>query len=100
MNDLNLETSGISKQGVECPKCRNDVAYRYGHTGSGKQKYLCVMCGYQFVIDKGRCVLPDRPTCPKCGRPMHVYMQGQEFIRFRCSAYPQCREFLKIAKEN
>ncbi len=30
---------------------------------------------------------------------MHLYKRERAVTRFRCSAYPECREFTKVAKE-
>ncbi|MBF0319056.1 MAG: Insertion element protein [Nitrospirae bacterium] len=83
---------------VKCPACGLDASYKYGRTKSGKQRRLCLSCGRQFsigsIIDK----IKDRPQCPACGRPMHLYKRETNAVRFRCSAYPLCRTFfLKVA---
>jgi hypothetical protein len=31
---------------------------------------------------------------------MHVYMRDGNTIRFRCSSYPECRQYKKVPKEN
>ena len=84
--------------GVRCPKCRSDVLYRYGKSKTGKQRYQCMICGMQFVIDlkKHRTIKP--PTCPACGRKMHLYKMENQAMRFRCSYYPVCKNYLKVAK--
>jgi ssDNA-binding Zn-finger/Zn-ribbon topoisomerase 1 len=38
----------------------------------------------------------NKPHCPKCKKPMHSYMKGVDYIRFRCSNYPQCKTYLKV----
>jgi ssDNA-binding Zn-finger/Zn-ribbon topoisomerase 1 len=82
--------------GLRCPRCSSDVLYRYGKVLSGKQRYLCLMCQKQFVEGSARVFVKDRPSCPKCDNPMHLYMRGPEILRFRCSRYPFCRTYKKI----
>ncbi|MBF0567683.1 transposase-like zinc-binding domain-containing protein [Candidatus Magnetominusculus dajiuhuensis] len=80
---------------VKCPVCGHDASYRYGKTKSGKPRRLCLVCGRQFSPGSVSDKLKDRPKCPVCGRPMHLYMKKGELVRFRCSAYPSCRTFLR-----
>jgi transposase-like protein len=83
-------------EGVFCPRCRSDAIYRYGKTVSGKKRFLCQVCRRQFSLNRpGRLSVQERPACPACGRPMHVYMRHGGTFRFRCSDYPSCRTFLK-----
>lgn len=83
-------------EGVFCPRCRSDAIYRYGKTATGRKRYLCQVCGRQFSLKRsGHLEAQERPGCPRCGRPMHVYMRRGDYIRFRCSDYPDCRTFFK-----
>jgi DNA-directed RNA polymerase subunit RPC12/RpoP len=82
-----------------CPACNSDVLYRYGRTASGKKRYLCLICNRQFVENPLRDQVRNRPVCPKCGSPMHIYMREQAHIRFRCANYPECRTFYKLPRE-
>jgi transposase-like protein len=82
---------------IQCPFCRAEAIYKYGKTRTGKQRYLCVMCGRQFILGVKRFGMEDRPGCPVCGRSMHVYKREYNIIRFRCSHYPECRTFTKIS---
>ncbi|MBI5607111.1 MAG: IS1 family transposase [Deltaproteobacteria bacterium] len=34
---------------VGCPDCRADALYRYGRIWTGKQRYICLLCGRQFT---------------------------------------------------
>ena len=81
---------------VGCPKCRTDALYRYGKAWTGKQRYLCLTCGRQFTIGATRHEWKDKPPCPVCGKGMHFYQKDARFLRFRCSAYPDCRQYLKV----
>jgi transposase-like protein len=86
--------------GIYCPRCRSDAIYRYGKTVNGKKRFLCQVCRRQFSLRRAeRFGDGERPTCPACGKPMHVYMRRGSTIRFRCSDYPGCRTFLKMKWE-
>jgi len=86
--------------GVCCPRCRSDAIYRYGKTANGKRRYLCQVCRRQFSLKRpDRLRVQERPACPVCGKPMHIYMRHGGTIRFRCSDYPSCRTFLKMEWE-
>jgi transposase-like protein len=81
---------------IECPYCHSDALYRYGFAPDGKQSYLCLICERQFVaVSQKRRPLADRPTCPVCNHPMYSYKLENQFERFRCSNYPQCRSYVK-----
>jgi transposase-like protein len=82
--------------GLRCPRCSSDVFYKYGKVLSGKQRYRCLMCQKQFVEGSRRVFIKDRPSCPRCGNPMHIYMRDPEALRLRCSRYPACRTYKKI----
>lgn len=79
-----------------CPACGSRAVYRYGKSYSGKQRYVCIMCNRQFLPGSERRTLPSRPLYPLCGRPMHKYMTSRGYVRFRCSAFSQCRTYTKV----
>lgn len=81
---------------VRCPSCDSEAVYKYGRTKSGKQRYLCILCGRQFTLGGLSTVVKHRPECPQCGSKMHLYMKKGTTARFRCSRYPKCRTFVKI----
>jgi ssDNA-binding Zn-finger/Zn-ribbon topoisomerase 1 len=86
--------------GVFCPRCRSEAIYRYGKTVNGRKRYLCQVCRRQFSLKRpGRLEAEERPACPTCGKPMHVYMRKGCCIRFRCADYPNCRTFFKREME-
>lgn len=87
-------------QSIKCPRCGSEAYNNYGHTKNGKQRYICLMCNRQFIYSETSVQAIQRPICKVCGRDMHVYMRGSGTIRFRCSGYPECREYAKEAKEN
>ncbi len=95
-----METSALAlEKMIVCPNCGSDAVYKYGKTPGGKQKYQCIVCDRQFVENTNRKKIDDRPACPECGEPMHLYMRQKGATRFRCSKYPECRTFVKIDKE-
>jgi len=89
-------TASVSKMSkARCPSCHSEAVYKYGRTGAGKQRFLCLMCKRQFASGTKREEVQDRPICPECGKSMHLYMRNGSIIRFRCSDYPVCRTFKK-----
>jgi transposase-like protein len=81
---------------IRCPVCSSEALYRYGRAQNGNQRIKCIACGRQFIPGHERHELNNRPTCPKCGSTMHLYMHTREMVRFRCSEYPACRSYKKI----
>lgn len=79
-----------------CPRCGSDALNKNGRIASGKQRYRCLVCERQFVHPANRKPLALRPTCPVCGKTMHVYAREKETVRFRCAAYPSCRTYTKV----
>jgi DNA-directed RNA polymerase subunit RPC12/RpoP len=84
---------------IHCPKCQSDALNRYGKTANGKRRYICLVCGRQFIVNPARKVPENRPNCPQCGKPMHCYKREPDLIRFRCSAYPNCKTYVKLPLE-
>ena len=82
---------------IECPRCQSRALYRNGKTYYHQQRYLCLMCGRQFVPGRHKDYRGARPQCPACGAKTHVFKkkQGEERV-FRCSRYPQCRTYVKV----
>ena len=83
---------------IKCPACSSEALYRYGKGRTGKQRFLCLICHRQFTHGAERTEVKDRPNCPECAMPMHLYKQDARTLRFRCSRYPRCRTFEKAAK--
>jgi transposase-like protein len=82
--------------GVACPRCGALAIYRYGRTPAGDKRYLCQACRRQFTLKASVWLsAEERPACPACGKPMHVYMREGGLTRFRCRDYPACRTFFK-----
>lgn len=84
----------------KCPKCSSDAIYKFGKTKNVKQRYKCQVCNRQFVAGKSRLEVKKRPDCPACGKPMHIYLRSDSYIRFRCSDYPLCKTFQKFKKDD
>lgn len=82
---------------VQCPACDSNAVYRDGRSRTGKQRYLCLLCGMQFV-NNHRTRIKKRPLCAACGSSMHLYRHEPMFLRFRCSRYPDCRTYMKVPK--
>jgi hypothetical protein len=80
---------------VKC-SCGSDAVYRYGKIKGGKQRFVCLMCGRQFVIDSSRNEVLNKPLCSICGRHMNLYKREKSALRFRCSGYPECRVYRKV----
>jgi transposase-like protein len=78
-----------------CPSCEASAVYKYGKVRTGKQRYLCLICGMQFTSGRKKPVLKGTPVCPACGKSMNVFKLEGEVLRFRCSAYPECKTFRK-----
>ena len=90
MNGLYLDEK------LTCTNCNSDALYKYGHAWTGKQRYLCMMCGTQFTGNAGKLSVKGKPVCPVCGKSMHVYKLEGEVIRFRCAGYPVCKTYRKF----
>lgn len=84
---------------IECPSCRSKAVYRYGRARN-KQRFYCLLCGRQFIAGHERHFPQIRPTCRKCGSKMYIYRNEGRFVRYRCSKYPVCKNFLKVMGEN
>ena len=82
-----------------CPKCSSDAVYRYGRDRKGRQRFMCIVCERQFVPGHVRALVAKRPACPECGASMHLYRREGEVVRFRCSAYPGCRSYIKFTAQ-
>ncbi len=80
-----------------CPRCNAIAIYKNGKIKTGKQRYLCMICGRQFILSDKRLKIVNRPACPACGRLMHFYRRGDGVMRFRCSCYPECKTYAKIS---
>ena len=83
-----------------CPRCGSDALNKNGRIASGKQRYRCLVCERQFVHPTKEKLSFPRPTCPACGKAMHVYARENGIVRFRCAAYPACRTYAKSAIPN
>ncbi len=82
---------------IRCPACESNIVYRAGRARTGKQRYLCLICGMQFT-NGHRTRVKNRPLCVACGSIMHLYSYELTIIRFRCSRYPDCRTYTKVPK--
>jgi ssDNA-binding Zn-finger/Zn-ribbon topoisomerase 1 len=78
-----------------CPACGSLAVNKYGKFYSGKQRFICLMCGRQFLPGWERSIIAHRPLCPVCNQPMYRYLNHNNCARFRCSQYPHCRIYVK-----
>ena len=85
-----------TKADIPCPTCNSEVVYRYGQAWTGKQRFICVICGKQFTDGSKVSGVTGKPKCPVCGKSMHIYKIEGDLIRFRCSGYPACKNFRKF----
>lgn len=83
--------------GIICPKCGSEAHYRYGRSKQGKQRFLCIVCDRQFVLNPGHVRLLNKPACAVCGSMMYLYKRDKDITRFRCSRYPACRTYSKTS---
>ena len=95
MSCMNKRFAGL-RSNPFCPECRSDALYRYGKDHVGRQRVMCIVCGRQFVPGHTRLLVNNRPVCPQCGENMHLYRREDSGLRFRCSAYPGCRSYIKF----
>ncbi len=95
-NNQHIEKSPAPVPGVKCPNCNSSTFYRYGRTGRGKQRCLCLVCGRQYSLNQNGAEVKSRPACPNCGAVMYLYKRESKVLRFRCSRYPECSTYSKI----
>lgn len=77
-----------------CPKCLSFNLTRFGKDPkTGKQKYRCKDCKYQFVEGK----IPSKTRdlnlgiCSKCGKKLHLRKRNKNTLQIRCSDRINCR---------
>lgn len=90
------ETAMAHEAQIKCPDCNSEAIYKNGRAWTGKQRYLCLMCGRQFTHHTNRSEVKGKPACQTCGKIMNLYKIEGSIIRFRCSGYPECRTFKKF----
>lgn len=93
---MSIDHENSDEYEVNCPSCFSKALYKYGKTKTGKQRFLCLVCNKQFSIGTTKHEIKGKPICPICGKIMHLYKIEGNIIRFRCSAYPQCKTFKKF----
>jgi len=79
---------------LQCSACDLEAVNKYGHTVGRKQRLGC-MFGKQFVLGFAQQEVENRPACPQCGHMMNLCYK--KALRFRCSDYPECSVYTKIA---
>jgi hypothetical protein len=84
---------------IVCRNAARKPTYRYGRSKSGKQRFLCLMCNRQFILNPEHIHCKNKPVCAVCGAIMYLYKRDGECMRFRCSRYPECRTYRKQDNE-
>ena len=79
MNEGNTvaRETGSRNTTIECPRCQSKALYRNGKTYYHQQRYLCLMCGRQFVPGRHRDYQGTRPECPSCGAKTHLFKKKE-----------------------
>ncbi|WP_110886757.1 IS1/IS1595 family N-terminal zinc-binding domain-containing protein [Deinococcus yavapaiensis] len=54
--------------GVTCPRCASVTIVKNGHAHTGKQRFLCRACTFQFTFDHARPRISDdtEPSSTVC----------------------------------
>lgn len=90
------DNAADAEESARCPACGADASYRYGRAWNGKARRICLICNRQYVAGADRPDGTQRPLCPVCRQPMHVYRRQTAVIRYRCRNYPACRNYVKV----
>jgi transposase-like protein len=90
----------INQFELQCPDCNSQALYKYGRIKSGKQRFICIICGRQFTPGSSRKEIRNKPLCRICGGHMHLYKRSSACLIFRCSNYPLCRTYTKKPVEH
>ncbi|MBI3803151.1 MAG: IS1 family transposase [Nitrospirae bacterium] len=69
---LTSTTSAEKIPETKCPSCKSTAYYKYGKAWTGRKRFLCLLCGRQFTFGSKRTEIKAKPSCPACGRPMHL----------------------------
>jgi len=100
----NVKREGVPT-GEKCPECGNELVLRFGRYGSflGCSNYPeCTFTRDPEPASEGddEEVTPaeEVPPCEKCGSPM-VLRRSRYGAFYGCSAYPECKNIRKTAKE-
>jgi len=84
---------------LQCPDCESPALYKYGRTRSGKQRFICLICGRQFTPEASRKEVRNKPFCHVCGGHTHLYKRSGAWLVFRCSDYPVCKTYIRKPAE-
>ena len=93
---MRMDIEETAEKRITCPKCASLALYRFGHVRSGLQRYICLMCGRQFIPGHERLSPMLRPTCDRCGAGMHLFKKRSAHTVFRCARYPACRRCVTV----
>lgn len=100
----NVKRDGLPT-GEKCPECGNELVLRFGRYGSFLGCTNYPECTYTRDPepagedgDEGAESAEEVPPCEKCGSPM-VLKRSRYGTFYGCSAYPECKNIRKTAKE-
>jgi DNA topoisomerase-1 len=84
----------------ECPRCGNQLVYRFGKNGRFLSCSTYPNCKFACPCDEAGRMVEQEPSehkCPICGKPM-MYKRGRFGPFLGCSNYPDCKAVLKLDK--
>jgi DNA topoisomerase-1 len=85
----------------ECPKCGQQLAYRFGKNGRFLSCSTYPECKFACPCDKEGTMLEEKVSehkCPLCGKPM-IHKNGRFGPFLGCSGYPDCKTTLTLDKQ-
>jgi len=91
----------VSPSEYECPKCGQQLVYRFGKNGKFLSCSVYPDCKFRAPCDKEGKMLEEKVSehkCHVCGKPM-VHKNGRFGPFLGCSGYPDCKTILNIDKD-
>jgi len=91
----------ITPSEYECPKCGQQLVYRFGKNGKFLSCSTYPDCKFACPCDKEGRMIEEKVSghkCRVCGKPM-VHKNGRFGPFLGCSGYPDCKTTLKIDKQ-
>ena len=90
----------VSPSEYECPKCGQQMVYRFGKNGRFLSCSAYPNCKFTSPCDKEGKMIEEKVSeyeCSACGKPM-VYKNGRFGPFLGCSDYPNCKTVLGLDK--
>jgi len=91
----------ITPSEYECPKCGQQLVYRFGKNGKFLSCSTYPECKFACPCDKEGTMLEEKVSehkCPLCGKPM-IHKNGRFGPFLGCSGYPDCKTTLTLDKQ-